>query len=383
MKGRWFAVFLAVSLVLSAGCATMSNTQKGAGIGGALGAGAGAIIGNQSGHAGEGALIGAGAGALVGALIGDHTDDQREKAEKREREIRNESNPGPREDYRVVSVPERLRGPKKIVAVAKFENKATEPTNRIGDGMADQLTDALVNFGQFVVVKRPELSEVFYEQELKQGGYTRISESAQAGKLTSAQFLVVGTITEFDYQENTSRGGISTPFGTVRAGTAQAHVGLIIRLIDTTSGQVIISQRMRGEAERERIGFSVSVDGFGFSHDEMAKTPLGEAIQEVIDQAVSCVSNRLAREPWQSRVAKVSGNTIYFSGGQDVGIETGVVFTVYQIVEEIVDPGTGHSLGVDLRSRGEIQVNEVQEKFSKANVISGKGFVIGDVVKER
>ena len=274
--------------------------------------------------------------------------------------------------------------PGEVTAMSLDEISALElEANRIGDGMADQLTDALFNSGQFVVVERPELSEVFYEQELKQGGYTRISESAQAGKLTSAQFLVVGTITEFDYQENTSRGGISTPFGTVRAGTAQAHVGLIIRLIDTTSGQVIISQRMRGEAERERIGFSVSVDGFGFSHDEMVKTPLGEAIQEVIDQAVSCVSNRLAREPWQSRVAKVSGNTIYFSGGQDIGIETGVVFTVYQIVEEVIDPGTGHSLGPDLRSRGEIQVSEVQEKFSKANVISGKGFVIGDVGKER
>ena len=46
-------------------------TQKGAGVGTALGAGTGAIIGHQSGHTAEGALIGGAAGAAAGALIGD------------------------------------------------------------------------------------------------------------------------------------------------------------------------------------------------------------------------------------------------------------------------------------------------------------------------
>ena len=56
---------------------TGPNTQRGAVVGGLLGAGAGAIIGNQSGHAGEGALIGAGAGALGGAAIGNAQDTER------------------------------------------------------------------------------------------------------------------------------------------------------------------------------------------------------------------------------------------------------------------------------------------------------------------
>lgn len=54
------------------GCAT-TPTQKGAGVGGLLGAGAGAIIGHQKGKTAEGALIGGAAGAAAGALIGDST----------------------------------------------------------------------------------------------------------------------------------------------------------------------------------------------------------------------------------------------------------------------------------------------------------------------
>lgn len=53
------------------GCETApSKTVQGAAAGTALGAGAGAIIGHQTGRAGEGAAIGAGLGAIGGGLMG-------------------------------------------------------------------------------------------------------------------------------------------------------------------------------------------------------------------------------------------------------------------------------------------------------------------------
>lgn len=76
-KTPWFIIplGLAVAVVLT-GCQT-TPVQEGALIGGALGSGAGAIIGHQRGYGGEGALIGAGTGALAGALIGDHMEKNR------------------------------------------------------------------------------------------------------------------------------------------------------------------------------------------------------------------------------------------------------------------------------------------------------------------
>ncbi|MEI7910882.1 MAG: glycine zipper family protein [Verrucomicrobiota bacterium] len=52
------------------------NTNSGMATGALLGAGTGAIIGNQSGHAGQGALIGAGAGTLIGGAYGKSKDQQ-------------------------------------------------------------------------------------------------------------------------------------------------------------------------------------------------------------------------------------------------------------------------------------------------------------------
>ncbi len=68
MKVYASVIILMIAAISLAGCTT---TQQGATTGGALGAGAGAIIGHQSGKTTEGALIGAAAGALGGALIGE------------------------------------------------------------------------------------------------------------------------------------------------------------------------------------------------------------------------------------------------------------------------------------------------------------------------
>ncbi|MFP6582347.1 MAG: glycine zipper domain-containing protein [Candidatus Hydrogenedentota bacterium] len=62
-------LFSAMAIALS-GCTT-TQSYDGAVLGGLLGAGAGAIIGHQTGDAGEGALIGAGLGAIAGAVTGE------------------------------------------------------------------------------------------------------------------------------------------------------------------------------------------------------------------------------------------------------------------------------------------------------------------------
>ena len=72
------ATVTVIAFVLSGLLIGCTATQQGTLAGGGLGAGAGAIIGHQSGHGGEGALIGAGIGALSGALIGHGIDKSRQ-----------------------------------------------------------------------------------------------------------------------------------------------------------------------------------------------------------------------------------------------------------------------------------------------------------------
>lgn len=59
------------------------NTQRGAATGGLIGAGAGALIGHQSGRALEGAALGGAAGAGAGALYGNARDQETYGARRR------------------------------------------------------------------------------------------------------------------------------------------------------------------------------------------------------------------------------------------------------------------------------------------------------------
>ena len=87
-KGK--GLVMAVCALALAGCESMgtaaqSKTTQGAVLGGLLGAGTGAIVGNQEGHhAGAGTAIGAGLGALGGGLIGHAMEEQDRKIQQQQ-----------------------------------------------------------------------------------------------------------------------------------------------------------------------------------------------------------------------------------------------------------------------------------------------------------
>jgi len=70
MKGLSLVVLFATGLLALNGCAEMDQRQRSTVTGGAIGAGAGAIVGNQSGNPVTGAVVGGAAGALIGNQVG-------------------------------------------------------------------------------------------------------------------------------------------------------------------------------------------------------------------------------------------------------------------------------------------------------------------------
>ncbi|MHC4739034.1 MAG: glycine zipper domain-containing protein [Planctomycetota bacterium] len=74
-------VALGFGLVVSGGCESSSDAQKGAGLGALVGAGVGAIVGHQSGNTAEGALAGAAVGGGVGYMAGNESDKEKTQAE--------------------------------------------------------------------------------------------------------------------------------------------------------------------------------------------------------------------------------------------------------------------------------------------------------------
>ncbi len=73
-------IWVSLGVLMMAGCASMTKTEKGAavgtGVGAAVGAGLGQAIGRSTGATLIGAAVGAAAGGVTGGLIGNYMDKQ-------------------------------------------------------------------------------------------------------------------------------------------------------------------------------------------------------------------------------------------------------------------------------------------------------------------
>lgn len=268
------------------------------------------------------------------------------------------------------SATRRLAGPKKTIAVIGFENASGISSYiKLGDDFTAQLTDALLQSGQFIVVSRSELDKVFLEQDLASSDRMAKSLSAQKGKAIPAQILITGTITEFEEQASSGSQGLSIHGVTIGGSKAQAHIGVIVQIIDSTTGEVLNSRRVEGKSSAS--GFDIGYSGsWSLGSSSFKKTPLGKATQIAIDNAVSYIADEVARLPWQGRVVKKEGDTVYINAGSNSGINSDMKFVVYRPGESLIDPETGINLGSEKTKVAEIAVFEVQPKFSKAHVIS-------------
>ncbi|MDQ3521767.1 MAG: OmpA family protein [Gemmatimonadota bacterium] len=76
------ATMMAFASTGLAGCASLSNTERGAVIGATTGAAVGGALGQRGGSTAKGAIIGAAVGGAAGAIIGRQMDRQREEIDQ-------------------------------------------------------------------------------------------------------------------------------------------------------------------------------------------------------------------------------------------------------------------------------------------------------------
>lgn len=277
----------------------------------------------------------------------------------------------------------RLKNLKKTVAVFDFENDSGYRGEvRLGDDFTVQLTDALVQSGEFNVLTRQDLDVVFAEQDLAASGRMAKSTTAQKGKAIPAQVLIKGKITEFE--ENTSGGGQGFSISGVSLGTKKstASMAVIIQLIDSTTGEVIESKRVEGEARSG--GLSIGYSGsFDLSSSNFKSTPLGKAVQMTIDRAVEFIAQGLSDIPWKAKVVTFKDGLVFVNAGENANLEVGNIFRILREGEALIDPDTGIDLGSETTKVADIRIVDVQPKFSKAEVIgSGVDVKAGDLVRE-
>lgn len=276
-------------------------------------------------------------------------------------------------------------GPKKRIAVLGFDNKVGnrwwDRSWNVEERLTEMVITELMKTNRFIVVERGALDEVLKEQDLGESGRVRQETAARVGEVLGAQVLVKGAITEFIEKESGGMGGIAIAGIGIGGKSSTGHVAMDMRLIDSTTGQVLQSSRAEGKITSSSIGGIGFFHGVAFGGSTYKNTALGKATREAVTSAVRFVVENMESRPWEGRVVKVEGNRLYVNGGANMNLTGGSLFTVYAKGEDLIDPDTGLSLGSALNRSGIVRLVQVEEKFSIAEIVEGTGFKRGDVLK--
>ena len=193
-------------------------------------------------------------------------------------------------------------GPKARVAVADFDVKAAKATGEIGDGLREMLVTALVNSNRFSVVERQVLDAVMQEQELSASGAAEQGKGGpERGKIKTADLVITAAVTEFEPQASGGAagigggGGIGSGIlgGLLGAAMNKAHMALDIRIVDTSTSEVIAATRVQGQASDIAGGVMAGFFGgwgLGGGLSAYANTPMEKAIRICIIEAVRYIS---------------------------------------------------------------------------------------------
>jgi len=279
-------------------------------------------------------------------------------------------------------------GPKKTVAVAKFDATGAFLAKYggwdIGGGLSAQLVDELVRSNRFIVVDRSDLAAVLREQEMKLEGLTN-KKAPMAGRLLGAQKIIRGSVTEFN--EDDKGGGFSIGIGSRGVGTSvsprsrKGHVKIIVRMINSQTGQVEGSYNAEQKLVSKSIAIDVIKDNISFGGESFKKTALGQATQLAMRDIVQYIIKEMENEPWQALIANVKGGKVYVNAGNNANLKAGDTLKCYRIVDQITDPASGEILGVEEAQIGTVRINQVFPKYSTA-IFSGQYTPhIGDVLK--
>ncbi len=253
-----------------------------------------------------------------------------------------------------------------IIAVTEIKssvdsNSYYDYKNTKSENFQTMLETQLVKLGRFKIIERNRVDEVLSEQALQR----RFSGDGIVGrtklKIGAVDYIVYGSITRFGTKKNQiSTSGFATT-------NIIAEFGVDIKVVDALNGEIRKAENINVAMS---IGGGVATDGFYTGGTK------ADPLSEIQRKAAKMVAGVIAESIYPIRVLtfKEDNNAsccVYLNYGSGM-LSVGDKLKVVREEEAFVDPDTGLQLGSSETTIGTVEIVEVNDKFSKAKVLSGK-----------
>ncbi len=270
----------------------------------------------------------------------------------------------------------------------------------VGRGVSDLLLTYLVKDGNYSVIERQQLDKILKEQNFSNSDRADPTSAARIGKLLGVDAIIVGSITQFGNDTRTTGvGAVGGALGRVGIGgvgqkQSKAIVGLTARIVSVDTAEVLAVAEGMGESKRTSTslgGGGAAYRGFGagnvnFGSSDFQNTIIGEAVKAAVEKmSTEVVAGRTRVVTRQINVegliAAVTGGQVIVNVGTRAGVKLGDQLTVERVGQEIKDPATGKLLRRITKQVGVLRVVDVDADSAVADVVSGSGFQVKDIVK--
>ncbi len=273
----------------------------------------------------------------------------------------------------------------------------------VGQGVSDLLLTYLVKDGSFSIIERKNLDKILAEQNFSNSDRADPSSAAKIGRLRGVDAILVGSVTQFGNEtKNTGVGGVGAGLGKIGLGgfgqkQTKAIVGLTARIVNIDTAEIMAVAEGKGESKRTSTsmsGFGGGWGGFGggrvdFGSSNFQSTIIGEAVRfsvealtaDVLKSKANVQPRAVAAVTVQGLVAAVEPKQVILNLGATTGIKVGDQLSVERITGQTKDPASGKVIRTNTEKLGVIRVTEVDAESSVAEIVSGAGFKISDIVK--
>lgn len=261
------------------------------------------------------------------------------------------------------------------------------------EGLQALLIERLQQSGRFQVMEREITARLQASDEdeiarQKRESLPAGSAAAQARPRqhrTPAQFIITPTVT--GWQEASSGDNGFNLGGILKVGGKKAKTTLSInlRISDAETSETIDSVTANGDSESKGGDISINLGGISGGKSDNKQAALSKVVSACLNDAVTKISARLAKEPWYALVAGQDATThrVILAAGSEAGIAAGMEFAVNKTGEPVRDPESGDVLSRgDETPIGRIRIVRVERNVAYADVVSGSGFGPGNMVRQ-
>lgn len=236
--------------------------------------------------------------------------------------------------YLVSAIAADAQTDKPILAIKTFDNPTTESNSTIGNAVTDILFTELGRRGRFQLVERSAFNEIAKEIDFGSSDWVKKSAAAGKGGMAGANFILIGKVTNFSFNETQFTEQVQTSTGMAQQTMYRqnAAVRLDFRIVSVVSGIAIVTESGGDSQENvsttsERATFARLMRVGSFTAEAQSsligRTTIG-AIQNAV-QKISDLSEELNRHlSDEARTARMS--TLSGVSGHVTGVTAGAVF---------------------------------------------------------